>query len=314
MAIHKKFSSLRELPTIRQLRAFVAIYRSGHISAAAEMLSLTQPAITVLLRELEEKLGVRLFDRTTRSLRRTDAALEAFVYAERVLGDLEEMSANLADFAGSRRGRLQIAATSTLAQTLLPPAIQRFCAAHPNVKVGIDDCSPSEFVERIASERVTFGVGTLEAPIPGFEERVFLEDPLVAVAGSAFFSHRRALSWKQLAALPLIALKPGYGVRRSIDRAALQAGVVLRIEHEVALLSTALAMAAHDLGVAVVPGSVLAHTPFAQLNARRMVQPSVTRDTAIICKRDRSLSPAALAFIEVLVGRGGMAHRAGRDA
>jgi DNA-binding transcriptional LysR family regulator len=301
MTIHKKTSSLKTLPSVRQLRAFVAVYQSGHLSAAAEMLSLTQPAVTVLLRELEEKLGVRLFDRTTRTLRRTDAAAEAMVFAERALAELEAMGRSMADLADSRRGRVRIAATSTVAQTLLPKAMHRFMALHPGVKVQIDDCAPGEFVERIASERVDFGVGTLEAPIPGLEERVFLHDWLVAaVPAESGFAAGRPVTWKQLAAHALITVKPGYGVRRRIDQAAADAGVQLRIEHEVSLLTTALAMAAGGLGIAVVPGSILAHTPYPQLSARRLIRPSVARNTAVVLKTDRALPPAALAFSELL--------------
>ena len=62
---------MRGLPSVRQLRAFAAVYYTGQVSAAAERLALTQPAVTVLLRELEERLGVKLFDRSTRSLRQS---------------------------------------------------------------------------------------------------------------------------------------------------------------------------------------------------------------------------------------------------
>src|SRR6059058_746513 len=104
MAIHNRPLSMRTLPSVRQLRAFVAVYHAGQVSAAAEQLSLTQPAVTVLLRELEEKLGVRLFDRSTRTLRRTEAAIEAIAYAERTLAELEALGAAMAELAGARRG------------------------------------------------------------------------------------------------------------------------------------------------------------------------------------------------------------------
>ena len=68
MAIYKKFSSLKDLPSVRQLRAFMAVYETGSVSAAADLLALTQPAVTLLLKELEHKLDLRLFDRSTRTL------------------------------------------------------------------------------------------------------------------------------------------------------------------------------------------------------------------------------------------------------
>lgn len=302
MAIHKKPLSVRSLPSVRQLRAFVAVYHAGQVSAAAEQLALTQPAVTVLLRELEDKLGLKLFDRSTRALRRTEAAVEAIAYAERALAELEGMVADMAELAGARRGRLRIAATSTVAQTLLPEALRRFGASHPALKVEIEDLAPGEFVETLLAGRVDFGVGTLEAAVPGLKETVFLEDALAAVAlEGPDFAPGRPITWKQLAALPLVTVKPGYGVRRRIDAAAESAGVRLRMVHEVSLLTTAVALAASGLGVAVVPASLLAGEDRRGLVARKLTRPAVPRNVAVIHKQERSLSPAAQAFAELLL-------------
>ena len=310
--IHHPALSLRGLPSVRQLRAFVAVYQSGHISAAAEMLSVTQPAVTVLLKELEERLGVRLFDRTTRSLRRTDAATEAYAYALRALAELEAMGRSMAELSTAKRGRLRIAATSTVAQTLLPSLLRLFTARHPEVRLVVDDCAPGEFVERIVSERVDCGVGTLETAVPGLEERVFLHDSLVAAALPSLFRTARPLSWKQLAAHPVITVKPGYGVRRLIEKAAVEAGVELRVEHEVSLLTTALALASGGLGVAVVPGSIVPYSPDRDLVARRLARPLVDRRTAFIFKRERSMPPSAQSFMALVLAKG-QAIRAGRQ-
>lgn len=317
MAIDNKTLSVRTLPSVRQLRAFVAVYHAGQVSAAAEQLSLTQPAVTVLLRQFEEKLGVRLFDRSTRALRRTEAAVEAIAYAERALSELQGLGAAMAELAGARRGRVRIAATSTIAQTLLPDAMRRFADSYPQVKVELEDLAPSEFVEALLGERVDFGVGTLESAVPGLRELPFLQDALVAVApASAAFPAGKAITWKQLAALPVVTVKAGYGVRRGIDAAAEAAGVRLRMAHEVSLLTTAMALAARGLGVAVVPASVLAGGGPEALVARRLTRPQVERRVAVIHRQERSLSPAAQAFADLLAnefgGEAGMAPPARR--
>lgn len=293
---------MRGLPSVRQLRAFVAVYHAGQVSAAAEQLALTQPAVTVLLRQLEDKLGVRLFDRSTRALRRTEAAVEALGYAERALAELEALGTSMAELAGARRGRVRIAATSTVAQTLLPGVLRSFLASHPEVKVEIEDLAPSEFVETLLAGRVDFGVGTLHAAVPGLRERVFLEDVLAAVAPAGpGFPAGKPITWKQLAALPLVTVKAGYGVRGRIDAAAESAGVQLRIVHEVSLLTTAVALAESGLGVAVVPSSMLGRGGRGNLVARKLTRPAVPRNVAVIHKQERSLSPAAQAFADLLV-------------
>jgi DNA-binding transcriptional LysR family regulator len=301
MPIHKKPLSLSGAPSVRQLRAFAAIYHSGQLSSAADQLSITQPAVSVLLRELEERLGVRLFDRTTRSLQRTEAAVEAIGYAERVLAELDALGANMRALAQGAHGTVRVAATSTIAQTLIPKAMLRFEREHPGVKVMVDDCAPSQFAEKIQSEQVDFGVGTLDGKIAGLAERVFVRDYLSVIADKSLaFPHPTQITWKQLSMHPLITVKPGYGVRGSIDRAAAEAGVALRIAHEVTLLSTALAMAASGLGVSVLPASILAHANYTQLAARRLVRPTVVRDIAIVRKVGRTMLPAAAAFADLL--------------
>ncbi len=295
---------MRGLPSVRQLRAFAAVYHAGQVSAAAEQLALTQPAVTVLLRELEARLGVRLFDRSTRTLRRTEAAAEAIGYVERALGELEALGASMAELSGARRGRVRIAATSTVAQSLLPELLRAYLQAHPEVKVEIQDVAPTAFVETLLTGRVDLGVGTLEAAVPGLRERVFLHDALAAVAPEgAGFPAGRAITWKQLARHDVITVKAGYGVRRRIDAAAESAGVRLRIAHEVSLLGTAVALAASGLGVAVVPESLLAASAHPGLVARRLTRPGVTRSVAVVHPQERSLSPAAQAFADMLVTR-----------
>ena len=298
MRSYKNNLSLKELPSIRQLRAFAVLYETCNVSAAADVLSLTQPALTVLLRELEEKLGVRLFERGPRGLQRTEAALEAMAHVKRVLGDLNDMRTSLTSIASGSQGLLRIAATSTVAQSLMPRLIQRFRQTHPQVRIGLEDCSPSEFTELIATERVHFGIGTLETSVAGLTEKIFQKDWLHAVGHPDFLSQgTEAITWKQLASHPIIAVKPGYGIRRSIDHAVATANVRLELVHEVSLMSTALAMAGQKLGVAIAPGSLVSHAFLGKLVSRRLVRPLVPRHLAVVHRSDRALSPTAMAFM-----------------
>ena len=125
-------------PSLRQLRAFRAVYQLRKLSAAAEQLSITQSAVSVLIRQLEEGLGTRLFDRTTRSLRPTMAATEAIVVAERILRDVESLGAGLRDLSALRRGRVSLAVTPTLGEILLPAVVRRFARLHPEIRIVID--------------------------------------------------------------------------------------------------------------------------------------------------------------------------------
>ncbi|MBO9650569.1 MAG: LysR family transcriptional regulator [Variovorax sp.] len=297
MTIHKQ--PLSSLPSVRQLRAFVAVYHTGSVSAAAQELSLTQPAVTMLLRELETRLGVSLFDRHTRAIHRTDAATRAIGYAQRALAEMEGLSTSMSELAGLHAGRVRVVATAAVAQAMLPPAMRKFIDKHPGVSLEIDEVAPADFVKAIEANQADFGVGTLENSESGLREEVLIRETLVAASlPSPAFPGGIPMTWKQLSALPLVTVRSGYGIRGRIEAAARDAGVELKVAHEVSLLATAVALAANGLGVVVVPPSIVAHET--KLVTQRLIRPTIERVIGVHFRRERSLSPAADAFLQVL--------------
>ena len=288
-------------PSLRQLRAFRAVYQLRKLSAAAEQLSITQSAVSVLIRQLEEGLGTRLFDRTTRSLRPTTAATEAIVVAERILRDVESLGAGLRELSALRRGRVSLAVTPTLGEILLPAVVRRFAKLHPEIRIVIDDCSPEQFVSRVVGEHVDLGLGTPERAAADVDTSKLLGDTLALVCRKDHeLAARRQLRWADLAGHPVITVRPGYGIRPLIDGAAAQSGVMLDVVNEVTFLSTALWMVACGLGAAVMPSAYARGSGHGGLVVRKLHQPVVSRDISLVTKRGRSLSPAAQAFVEVL--------------
>jgi DNA-binding transcriptional LysR family regulator len=287
-------------PTVRQLRAFRAVWQLRKLGAAAEQLAVTQSAVSVLIRQLEEGLGVRLFDRTTRSLQPTAAGAEAIVVAERILRDVDSLGAGLRDLSVLRRGRVSVAVTPTLAEILLPPVVERFAREHPEIRVVIDDCAPDQFVARVLGEHVDLGLGTPERAAAGVDTQRLLRDQLAVVCPAGHpLARRGSIRWADLAGHPVLTVRPGYGIRPLIDGAAAQAGVQLDIVNEVTFLSTALWMTASGVGVALMPSAYARARP-GQLAVRKLVSPAVARDISLVTRRGRSLSPAAEAFVAVL--------------
>jgi len=288
-------------PSVRQLRAFRAVYQLRKLSAAAEQLALTQSAVSVLIRQLEDGLGTRLFDRTTRSLRPTAAATEALATVERILRDLDSLGAGLRDLGTLRRGRVSIAVTPTLAEILLPPALQRFGRQYPGIQVVVDDCSPDQFVARVVGEHVDFGVGTPERAAADVDTRKLVGDTLALVCRDDHpLACKRKPAWSDLRGHPIVTVRPGYGIRPMIDAAAAQAGVALDVVNEVAFFSTALWMTQCGLGASIMPSAYARSARGAALVVRELQAPVVSRDISFVSKRGRSLSPAAQALADVL--------------
>lgn len=288
-------------PTLRQLRAFRAVYQLGKLSAAAEQLCVTQSAVSVLLRQMEEGLGARLFDRTTRALQATPAAHEAIAVAERILRDVDFLGAGLRDLSTLKRGRVCLAVTPTLAEILLPTAVQRFTAQHPDIRVLVDDCAPDQFVSRIVDGHVDFGIGTPERAAAGLATQTLVRDHLALVCRSDHpLAGRRSLRWKDLDGHGVITVRHGYGIRPLIDATAAQAGVRLQIVGEVSFLSTALWMTASGLGASLMPSAFARHGLHADLAVKKLGAPVASRDISIVTQRGRSLPPACERFIAVM--------------
>lgn len=288
-------------PTLRQLRAFSAICRLRKLSAVAEEMHLTQSAVSVMLRQMEIGLGARLFDRTTRSLQPTEIANEAIALAERILRDVDSLSAGLNDLTSLRRGRVCLTATPTVAEILLPSAICRFASLHPEIQIVIDDCAPDQFISRVLGEHVDFGIGSPERKAVGIHSKKLVRDHLSLVCQSDHpLARLKTLRWTDLAGHPVVTLRPGYGIRTVIDDIARQVGVKLEVINEVSFLHTALWMASCGLGASIMPSAFARHAVYKELAVRKLTAPIVSRDISVVTKHDRSLSPASACFISLL--------------
>ena len=294
---------MRHTPTVKQLRAFAAVYRSGKVATAAAELSLTQSAVSALVRQLEGKLGVALFDRTTRALHRTAAADHLIATAERLLGELDGLARDAQALEEHQAGKIRVAVTPAVAQSLMPRALLQFQSEQPQTRVQLEDCAPDQFVAAIVGERADFGIGVMESEHPELVSEVLLRDQLCLLChvGHPLASGGKALRWKGLAGQPLIVVRPGYGSRRAIERAAAVAGIELQIAHEVSLLATAVAMAREGLGAAIVPASMAAEARRgADLVAHRLIAPTVSRDISVVSKKGHTLGVAARRFLALV--------------
>lgn len=287
--------------SIKQIRAFVAVYKRGRLANAAQELSVTQSAVSVAIRQIETVLDVRLFDRTTRTLEPTSAAHEAIGLAERILQDIEMFGTGIRQLGERKRGRVTLAVTPAVAAALLPATVRRFAGSYPAIRLTIEDCAPDQFLPRIVGEQVEFGIGSPEPGNSDLELHNLLHDRLCVVCSTQHpLASRRQIRWRDLQGTPVIAVRPGYGVRRLIDSVAGRAGVSLTIAHEVGFISSALWMTASGLGVSIWPAALVRHLIDAQLLVRPLVAPVVERPIYIVLKRGRSLSPASQTFVELL--------------
>ncbi|VCU70512.1 HTH-type transcriptional regulator CynR [Pigmentiphaga humi] len=284
--------------TLRQVRAFVHVYQLGSLTRAAARMSLTQAAVSVLVRQFEEELGVRLFDRTTRTLKPTQAAVDALGPALDVLAGVDRLGNSARGTLERTRGRVTFAATPAAAAAFLPAVLKTFAADFPAISVTMRDMAPRDLVDSVVDEAVEFSIGT-----PGRRSREVALEPLIAdylcliCRRDSPLSSRRSMKWKAIEGLTTIAGPRGSGIRDLIEDSLGAAGVEFSPTYEAEYLSTALAMTEQGLGVAILPSYLV---DLRELFAIKLTEPVIARDLFIVTKKGRSLSPAAESLIATM--------------
>ena len=289
--------------TLKQIRAFVSVAQAGSFTAAATRLHLTQSAVSVLIGELEEQFGLRLFDRTTRLVHVTDAGRDFFPVAEKVLADLQHAWVSSKELLAKKRGRVAIAVTPLMASILLPKAIAEYAALYPGVSVVLRDTLAGLIQPKVRDGEVDFGIGTFEKTGRELLAEPLMSDTLVLACPNGHqLARKRSVAWRELAGHPFISLTQDNSVGQLIGNCLAEAGVEVQQAYEVSYLSTVVGLVDAGLGVAVLPSYASPITQFYGIQIRKLVHPAIRRETSFITRQGRSLSPAAASLKDFLKG------------
>jgi DNA-binding transcriptional LysR family regulator len=283
--------------TLRQLRAFVAVARTGSFTLAAERLFVTQSALSGLIKELEQSLGVRLFHRSTRRIELSDVGRGIYPLIDKILLDLDRVIDEVTNLKALKKGLVRVAAPQLMACTLLPEVIASFHAAFPDVEIRLVDCAVESVVSRVFSGEVDLGVGPERDPNSDIEATLLFELPFHAVfPPSHALSALDQVRWADLVDYPLITLQGQFTERLSIDLHHAMREFDLAPQTTVTFMSTALSMVAAGLGVTICIPYALSLVRLYGLEMRPMIAPEVTRRFYVFTRAGRSLSPAADRF------------------
>ena len=287
---------------LRQMRAFAAIGRLASFTQAAALLHTTQPALSARIRELETALDVRLFDRSTRSVRLTQAGEDLLPIVEQVLADLGSVVEQARDVAARKTGRVTLAALPSVASGLLPAAIARFRRRHPRITISLRDAVADRVVEAIRSREVDLGVTSIATSDPRFEITRLGSDRIVLVLPRAHpLAAQRRLSLAMLVDHPLILMDRDSSVRHMVDAAYAAVGRLAVPAFEVTFMSTAVGLVRAGLGVTLLPSTAHEVRAANDLALRTIDHAGLERSIGVMRLSERSLSPAAAAFVAALV-------------
>ena len=274
--------------------AFRAVAELGNFRKAAEQVHLSQPAFSRRIDKLEQALGVRLLERTTRRVSLTTVGRDFERKVRELLDDLDATLMGVRGVAATRMGEVTVACVPSTVYYYLSEVIRRYHEANPKVRVKVLDASANEVMAAVLRGEADFGLNFM-----GAQEGELLFEPLVeerfvaACRRDHPLARQRRVTWAQLAEHDFISVGRNSGNRLLLDQAL--AGVVKRPQgiYETQHVTTMLGLVEAGLGVAAVPSMAMPGPDHPLLKSVPLVEPVVTRKIGLICRRGRSLSPAA---------------------
>ncbi len=287
--------------SLRQLEAFVAVCAEGSFSKAALRIHISQSGLSVLIRDLEQNLETRLFDRSTRQVMLTDAGKEFRAPAARLLADLSSAVGNVRGLAMRQHGSVSIAAPPLLMAKLLVGIAAEFRARYPDIALTLLDLPSEGILPAIHGAQVDIGVGSFADDSSDYTFEPLLEGPLMMLLPREHpAAEYRTLTWKELVQHPLVMQTPENNFRVSLDRTFASLGLRPRIAIEVAQLSTVISLVEAGFGIALLPRYTVLFPASRKTVVRPVSEPVVQSRIVIARDRFRSPSAAAVAFMEVM--------------
>jgi DNA-binding transcriptional LysR family regulator len=284
--------------SLQQLRALAAVAESGSFTLAAESLQLTQPAISHLVKRMEEQLGQPLIVRGRR-IQLTSAGQVMVETAVRALRLIDESVGACRSQSQLREGRVVLAVGHLTAGALLPPMLGRFSQKHPTLATTLLDSTAEQMISRILSQEADLGfgsdIGQKHSELA--TEPLFTERMALFVRDDHPLAQRVVVDAKHLDALPFIHVNPDANIWRAVSRQLSSvANVYPHVVHHVSMLSTAFGLIQAGAGVALLPRYVEVLMP-GNLRAVAVTRPTLEYPVVAVRLAKHPLSPAALAFL-----------------
>jgi len=302
----------RRQTTIRQLEVLEAVGRLGSVTAAAGALHLTQPAVSMQLRQLEEQLEISLFEPVGRGLQITEPGRELAALASEMLLRLDDFATAARELRGVRRGRVRLGVVST-AKYFAPRLLALFLKSHPGLDLKLNVYNREQILEQLQSYAIDLGIMGRPPEGVSLVGTPFAPNPLAIVAAPSHpLSLRTHIPPEDLEEEPFIVRESGSGTRIAMDRYFAEIGMTVKTVMEADSNETIKQAVMAGIGI----GMLSLHTVRLEMAAGRLVALRVAglplrRQWFVVHSRLRALTPAATEFHQFLLREADDLMRAG---
>lgn len=286
--------------SLRQLRVFVAVALAGSFSRAGERIGLSQSAVSHSVKELENEIGVRLLDRTTREVVLTDAGQQLAGRLERLLEELNTTLLDIRSVGHQLSGTVRVAASQTISAHLMPQSIAAAALEFPAIRFVLHDRPQQWVLQSIRQGEVDFGI--VIDPIQASDldcEPVLSEPFLLLCRSDDALAKENSISWQSLQGANLVLQDYASGSRPLIDEALARQGIAANIVQQIGHPATLYPMVEAGIGISILPALALPLPKGRPLIVKRLT-PVVERQLMLVRRKNRSLSRAAEAIWEVI--------------
>ncbi len=283
------------------IETFLSLAETGSFSRTGVILGLSQPAVSARIRQLEQALGVPLFNRTTRRVTITVAGERLRVRLDRAIAELRSLVEELRDEANLRRGRVTIGASPSVAAGFLADAVSRFHAQHPAIEVALQDDFYGHALDRLLNGEVDLAVIPFEPNDQAFDFELLLTDRfLLAIADGHPLAGKRDIVMADLAREPLITMPPESAAWTTIKRAFDDAHLPFRPAIQTRNSQTIMALVRAGYGIGFATELLARKLPTPGITLKELKGADLRRRVGVISTKGRAVLPAAAAFRSLL--------------
>lgn len=285
------------------IQAFVAVAEAGGFQRAAVQLHLTQTALTRRVQKLESHLGLRLLDRTTRSVAPTAVGRDFLPKAKSLVDGMHSAIVQLRETARTSRGGFTLACVSTLSARLLPVLVRKYAERHPGNRIRLLDLVSTQVRESVLEREAEVGIAIRGEEHPDLQERPLFDDALVLYCHANHpLADRKRVAWPDLKGLELVAVRTFTATNGLTQYQLARNGIAPAAAYDVQHYATAINLVAAGVGCAILPWSILGAKDLPQVRKIELAGPVVHRQVTICTRRQACLSPAAQAFVDLVHG------------
>lgn len=283
-----------------QLATFRLVIQRGSFSAAADVLGLSQPAVSLQIRQLEQFLQTRLIERTGRGIKATAAGMALLTHGERIEQAVDEAIRSVAAFSHEVSGTLTLGTGATACIHLLPPLLQQLRQDHPLLRVGVTTGNTLDIVRAVEENRLDLGLVTLPAAGPTLAITPVLDEEFVFIATEDLPGQPDMLTAQSLYDHPFIAFSAGSSTRIMIDAWFLDSGLQVVPVMQFGSIEAIKRMVRVGLGYSIIPRMAVSCAEDRQGLCVRSLTPVLQRQLAIVMRQDKILSKGISEIIHLL--------------